>query len=370
MKFTIHQHCSQSKARLGLIETAHGNIETPIFMPVGTRGSVKSLTNRDLDEIQAQIILGNTYHLFLRPGLEVIEAAGGLHSFMNWKKPLLTDSGGFQVFSLSSLNQITDQGVHFRSHIDGAPLFIGPKESMEIQKVLGSDIVMAFDECTPYPCSYQEALKAVERTTAWAQICKETPLKDHQALFGIVQGSVYNDLRQKSLNELLPLDFDGYALGGLAVGEPKEEKRAVLQAFADQLPEHKPRYLMGVGTPLDLVEAVASGIDMFDCVMPSRNARNGTVYTWQGKLQIKSAKFKKDFTPLDPELQSYASQFPKAYLRHLIRVNEFTAFTLLTHQNLAFYLDFMTKMRHAIATNAFDDFHRRVAQLFPEKVTP
>lgn len=364
MKFTLLHQDSKSFARLGRLETAHGVIETPIFMPVGTRASVKGLTESQLKEINAQIILGNTYHLMLRPGSKLIDQAGGLHGFMRWDLPILTDSGGFQVFSLSSLNKITDAGVHFKSHIDGSSHFLGPLESMSIQRDLGADIVMAFDECTPYPCSYEEALNALKRTTCWAKTCRSYDLKPHQNLFGIVQGSTFEDLRERSLDELLALDFEGYALGGLAVGEPKELKQKILQFTAPRLPKHKPRYLMGVGTPLDLLEAVSQGIDMFDCVMPSRNARNGTAYTWQGKINIKLAKYSHDFSPLDPTLNSYASQFSKAYLRHLLNVNELTGLTLLTYQNLAFYLDFMRQMRDSIQMNAFDDFSKKVREIY------
>lgn len=334
-------------------------------MPVGTRASVKTLTHEQLKQISAQIILANTYHLMLRPGMEIIEKAGGLHSFMHWDAPLLTDSGGFQVFSLSELNKITEEGVHFRSHIDGSSHFLGPLESMHIQRTLGSDIVMAFDECTPFPCSYKEAENAVSRTTRWGKICRDFALKPHQNLFGIVQGSTFLDLRERSAHELQLLNFEGYAIGGLAVGEPKEEMIRILDHVPDLLDENKPRYLMGVGTPRDIIEAVRRGVDLFDCVLPSRNARNGTAFTWQGKINIKLNRFKDDFTPLDPELDSYASRFSKAYLRHLISVNEITGMTLLTYQNLAFYLDFMAKMRHAIATNTMDQFYEKVCALYP-----
>ncbi len=365
MKFSLLKKDSSSAARLGRIETDHGMIETPIFMPVGTRGSVKCLIHSQLKEINAQIILGNTYHLMLRPGMDIMEKAGGLHSFMSWDGPILTDSGGFQVFSLSSLNKITEKGVHFKSHIDGSSHFLGPQESMKIQKTLGSDIVMAFDECTPYPCTYQEALAAVERTTRWGQICRDFELKPHQNLFGIVQGSTYTDLRERSAAELMALNFDGYAIGGLAVGEPKEHMLNILDHTPSLLPENKPRYLMGVGTPRDLIEAVLKGVDMFDCVLPSRNARNGCAFTWQGKLNIKLAKYADDFSPLDPELNSYASRFSKAYIRHLLNVGEISGMTLLTYHNLAFYLDFMAQLRHAIDTNTVDGYYQRICKIYP-----
>lgn len=366
MKFTLHKTDPQSKARRGSIETEHGVIETPIFMPVGTRAAVKTLTNQQLYDINAQIILGNTYHLMLRPGMEIIEAAGGLHAFMNWERPILTDSGGFQVFSLGELNKVTDEGVRFQSHIDGARFFLGPKESMEIQKTLGSDIVMAFDECSPYPCSKKEAESAILRTKKWAEICRNTSLKSHQNLFGIVQGSVYPDLREQSAKDLVPLDFDGYAIGGLSVGEPAEEMNKMIEVQEPFLPQDKPRYLMGVGTPRNIIEAVMRGIDMFDCVMPSRNARNGTAFTWKGKISIKSAKYAKDFEPLDSELDCYASKFSKAYIRHLISVDEITGLTLVTINNLAFYLDFMEKLRQAIETNTVEELYARICEVYPK----
>lgn len=365
MTFSILKKCETSKARLGTFETAHGTIETPIFMPVGTRATVKTLTPRQLEEVDAQIILGNTYHLMLRPGKEVIAEAGGLHKFMNWKRPILTDSGGFQVFSLSHLNEITEHGVKFQSHIDGSTHFLGPGESMEIQKILGSDIVMAFDECPPYPCSHAEMERSLELTHKWAKICREYPLQSHQSLFGIVQGGVYPDLRQKSCEALVDLDFPGYAIGGLSVGEPPEEMYRVVEETTPFLPENKPRYLMGVGTPRNLIEAVMRGIDLFDCVMPTRNARNGTAFTWQGKVNIKAGRFSKDFSPLDPELDCYTSQFSKAYIRHLLNVDEVLGLTLVSIQNVAFYLDFMRKLRQAILNETVQDFYKKVTELYP-----
>ncbi len=365
MKFTRLAQDSKSDARLGLLETAHGQIETPIFMPVGTRGSVKALVNNQLKDIHAQIILGNTYHLMLRPGMKIIEKAGGLHQFMNWDAPILTDSGGFQVVSLSSLNKIDEEGVTFKSHIDGAKHFLGPKESMNIQKILGSDIVMAFDECTPYPCSYHDTVRAIDRTTRWAQICRDYPLQSHQNLFGIVQGSTYPDLREKSAKALVPMDFDGYAIGGLA----DCHLNPVIESTLPFLPLEKPRYLMGVGTPRELIEAVMRGVDMFDCVLPSRNARNGSAFTWQGKINMKLKRYSEDFSPLDTELNSYASGFSKAYVRHLINVGEISGMTLLTLQNLAFYLDFMAKIRHAIKQSTLDQLYQKVCQIYPSQNT-
>ena len=365
MKFTLHHTDSKTKARVGTIETAHGLIETPIFMPVGTKATVKTLTNRDLKEVGAQIILGNTYHLMLRPGMEIMKKAGGLHSFMQWDRPILTDSGGFQVFSLASLNKITPDGVHFQSHIDGRKYFLGPNESMEVQKILGSDIVMVFDECSPYPCERKQLEEALQKTTRWARTCRDYELQPHQNLFGIVQGGVEPDLRRESAEALVKMDFDGYAIGGIAVGEPRELINPTIETTIPHLPENKPRYLMGVGTPRNLIEAVIRGVDMFDCVMPTRNARNGTAFTWSGKLHIKGGKYSEDFSPLDPELDSYASQFPKAYIRHLLNVDEITGLSLVSIQNVAFYLDFMRKLRQAIQQNELEAFYQRICALYP-----
>lgn len=366
MRFEIKKWDTTSKGRLGILETEHGCIETPAFMPVGTRGCVKTLTKQQLLDMDAKIILGNTYHLMLRPGMDVMEEAGGLHSFSNWERPLLTDSGGFQVFSLASLNKITEEGVHFQSHIDGSAHFLGPKESMAIQKTLGADIVMAFDECTPYPCDKKNVEEAVNRTSRWAENCRNYPLKPHQAIFGIVQGGVFSDLREQSAKSLLPLDFDGYAIGGLSVGEPSEIMYSLIESTEPFLPKEKPRYLMGVGTPRNIIEAVMRGIDMFDCVMPTRNARNGTAFTWSGKIQIKAGRYAKDFTPLDPELNCYTSQFSKAYLRHLINVQEITGLTLVTIQNVSFYLDFMRTLRQAMRDGTLQEFYARVSEIYPD----
>jgi queuine tRNA-ribosyltransferase len=356
---------TQGQARTGLLKTAHSTIETPVFMPVGTRGSVKAITHQHLHDLGAEIILGNTYHLMLRPGEDIIKAAKGLHNFINWPKSILTDSGGFQVFSLNKLNKITDEGVTFRSHIDGKKYFLGPVESMRIQKHLGSDIVMAFDECTPYPCSYEAAQKSLKRTHDWAKICRDYTLAPHQNLFGIVQGSTFEDLREESAKVLGSIPFEGYAIGGLSVGEPAEEMYRTLDGVVHHLPTDKPRYLMGVGTPRNMIEAVMRGVDMFDCVMPTRNARNGTAFTWSGKITIKAGRYADDFTPLDPELDCYTSQFSKAYLRHLLNVDEITGQTLITIQNIAFYLDFMKKLRQSIKNNTLEDFYKRISLLYP-----
>lgn len=366
LRFAIHKKDAHSKARAGLIETSHGPIETPVFMPVGTRGAVKTLTQQQLLALQAPIILGNTYHLMLRPGMDIMQEAGGLHRFMHWPKAILTDSGGFQVFSLSQLNKITDDGVFFQSHIDGSRHFLGPIESMEIQKVLGSDIVMAFDECSPYPCEYKQAQEALERTHRWEQTCRNYTLQPHQSLFGIVQGSSYADLREISAKTLAKMDFEGYAIGGLSVGEPASIMNEMIEVIEPHLPEHKPRYLMGVGTPRNIIEAVMRGVDMFDCVMPTRNARNGTAFTWSGKVQIKAGRYSRDFSPLDPELECETSCYSKAYLRHLINVQEITGMTLVTIQNLAFYLDFMRQLRQAILSDTLSDFYHRICAIYPE----
>lgn len=366
MKFTLEKRDSRSKARLGRLETAHGTIETPAFMPVGTRGAVKTLLHEQLLRLDTQIILGNTYHLMLRPGLDIIKKGGGLHRFINWPRPILTDSGGYQVFSLSSLNKVTQEGVHFQSHIDGARYFLGPEESMQIQKGLGSDIVMAFDQCAPYPCERHELEQALKRTSAWAKVCRNFPLQPHQALFGIVQGGVHADLRQQSAEELVPLQFDGYAIGGLSVGEPAELMYQTIEVTEPLLPEDKPRYLMGVGTPRNIVEAVMRGIDMFDCVMPTRNARNGTAFTWAGKITVKAGRYAEDFTPIDPQLDSYASQFTKAYIRHLLNVDEISGLTLMTLQNIGFYLDFMRALRQAIHNDLLEDFYKRICNIYKE----
>lgn len=364
--FSLLHKVSSSKARLGRLETAHGVIDTPMFMPVGTRGAVKALTEQQVREAGAQIILGNTYHLMLRPGADLIERAGGLHAFTGWKGPILTDSGGFQVFSLANLRKMTEVGVVFKSHIDGSTHFLGPEESMNIQRALGADIVMCFDECPPSDASAEAISQAVARTIRWAEQCRSVHLRDHQNLFGIVQGGVIPELRRACAESLTQIDFEGFAIGGLSVGESAQEMYATIEATEPYLPEHKPRYLMGVGTPRNLFEAVLRGVDLFDCVMPTRNARRGTAFTWQGKLAITAARYSEDFSPLDPELNAYPSQFSKAYIRHLFNVHELTAMTLLTMQNIAFYLDFMRQLREAIRTETLDAFRLKVDALYPE----
>ncbi len=339
-------------ARLGKLHTPHGTIDTPVFMPVGTRATVKAMTPRELEEVGARIILGNTYHLYLRPGHELIKEAGGLHSFMAWPGAILTDSGGFQVFSLGDLRKITEEGVEFRSHIDGSKHFFTPEKVMEIEMALGADIAMAFDECPPHTVSYDYAKEAMERTTRWAQRCLLAHDKEEQALFGIVQGGMYKDLREISAKDLVSLDFPGYAIGGLSVGEPKPLMYDMLEATVPFLPFHKPRYLMGVGSPDCLLEGVLRGIDMFDCVLPTRIARNGTVFTGQGKIVIRNALYKNDHSPLDAECGCYACRnFTKAYIRHLFNVDEILGLRLTTIHNLHFLLELMQKIREAISND-------------------
>ncbi len=377
MDFHIISHDAQSAARLGKITTTHGEISTPIFMPVGTQGTVKAMTPEMLRGIDAQIILGNTYHLYLRPGHELIRQMGGLHRFMGWERPILTDSGGFQVYSLGALRKISDEGVSFRSHIDGSPHLLSPEKSIEIQQSLGSDIVMCFDECTPYPADREYAERSMQMSMLWAERCKvaqqqaQAPENDlvnpQQQLFGIVQGGMYKDLRQQSAEQLLEIGFDGYAIGGLSVGEPKETMFEMLEHTAPLLPADRPHYLMGVGTPLDLVRGVALGIDMFDCVMPTRNARNGSLFTKNGKLVIKNAQYKEDQRPVDPECSCYTCRnFSRAYLRHLFVAREILASILNTIHNLHFYLDLMTRIRKVIAERRFDDFKAQFEKEYVE----
>lgn len=354
MKFEVFN--KDARARRGRISLERGVINTPAFMPVGTNATVKALSPHELREIGAEIILSNTYHLYLRPGMDVIENAGGLHKFMSWDGPILTDSGGFQVYSLSTLREITDKGVWFRSHIDGSLHFLGPDEAMKIQGILGSDIAMVFDECTPYPATYEYAMKSMNLTLKWAQRCRE--LKNHgQALFGIIQGGMYRDLRMECLERLIEMGFDGYAVGGLSVDEPKEIMYEIIDYLGEAMPADKPRYLMGVGDLLDVLYAVEKGFDMFDCVMPTRNARNGTLFTSQGRLSIKRAEFKYDYSPLDPECDCYTCRnFSRAYLRHLFLTKEILSMRLNTIHNLYFYLNFFKNMRQAIEEGRFEEF--------------
>lgn len=358
IRYELIKECKQSGARLGRLHTPRGVINTPIFMPVGTAATVKAMTPEELKDMDAEIILSNTYHLYLRPGHELIEKAGGLHKFMNWDKPILTDSGGFQVFSLGDLRKISEEGVEFRSHIDGSKHFLSPEKAMEIQNALGSDIMMAFDECAPYPADHDYVKKSLERTTRWAKRCKDAHKNpDTQALFGIVQGGMYKDLREQSVKELLALDFPGYSVGGLSVGEPKELMNEVLDYTVPLLPADKPRYLMGVGSPDALIDGVIRGIDMFDCVLPTRIARNGTCMTSQGKVVIKNAKYYDDFSPLDPECDCYTCRnYSKSYLRHLFKANEILSSRLLTTHNLYFLINLMKDVRQAIMDDRLLDF--------------
>jgi queuine tRNA-ribosyltransferase len=346
-------------ARRGQLTFARGLVETPIFMPVGTYGAVKSLTPEDLLALNAQIILGNTFHLLLRPGMEVVKAHGDLHDFMRWQKPILTDSGGFQVFSLGALRKITEQGVMFKSPINGGNIFMGPEESMQVQRDLGSDIVMIFDECTPYPATFQEAADSMRLSLRWAERSKRAHAGNASALFGIVQGGMYPQLRQESINGLTAIGFDGYAIGGLSVGEPKAEMRETLHAIHQNLPVDKPRYLMGVGTPEDLVEAVQCGIDMFDCVMPTRNARNGHLFTRHGVIKIRNNQYQFDTRPLDENCSCYTCRnYSRAYLKHLDKCQEMLGSRLNTIHNLHYYLQLMQGMRDAIAANNLQEFVR------------
>lgn len=361
---------TSGKARRGEMKLNHGTVQTPIFMPVGTYGTVKAMSPRELEEIESQIILGNTFHLWLRPGLDVIEKHGGLHRFMGWDKPILTDSGGFQVFSLTGLRKITEEGVKFASPINGDKLFLTPEVSMQIQKVLNSDIVMVFDECTPYeikgrPATEAEAAKSMRMSLRWAKRSKDEfeRLGNPNTLFGIVQGGMFEHLREESLQGLKEIGFHGYAVGGLSVGEPKEDMHRIMEKIVWQLPEDKPRYLMGVGTPEDLVEGVSQGIDMFDCVMPTRNARNGWLFTRYGDVKIRNSKYKDDLRPLDPTCNCYACKnFSRAYLHHLQKVNEILGARLNSIHNLHYYLNLMKEIREALDNDRFeewrDQFHR------------
>ena len=351
---------SRTKARRGRVNTPHGPIETPVFMPVGTAGTVKAMKPEEVRDMGAQIILGNTYHLYLRPGHEVVKAAGGLHKFMNWERAILTDSGGFQVFSLGAMRKISAEGVEFRSHIDGSKHMLSPEKSMEIQNALGSDIMMAFDECAPYPANRNYVKNSLERTTRWLKRCKEYHKNtEQQSLFGIMQGGMYKDLRKQSAEEIVELDLPGYAIGGLSVGEPKEIMYEVMDDCVDYLPADKPRYLMGVGSPDCLFEGVERGIDMFDCVLPTRIARHGMAMTSQGRVNIKNAKYERDFTPLDPNCDCYTCRnYSKAYLRHLFKSDEILSSMLMTTHNLHFLVNTMAGIRKAIEEDRFLEYKK------------
>ena len=370
MKFTIHKKDSFSNARLGEFETAHGKVETPIFMPVGTAGTVKGVHQHEIEkDTQAKIILGNTYHLYLRPGLEVIENAGGLHKFIGWEKPLLTDSGGYQVYSLSGARKITEKGVTFQSHIDGAYHFFTPEYAIDIQRTIGADIIMAFDECTPYPCEYEYARRSMHMTHRWLKRCcnrfdsTEGKYGHYQTFFPIVQGSVYKDLRLQSAEEIASFNRAGNAIGGLSVGEPHEMMYEMTDIVCSVLPEEKPRYLMGVGTPSNLLENIALGIDMFDCVMPTRNARNGMIFTSEGTINIKNKKWENDFSSLDPNGTSYVdSIYTKAYIRHLFKADEMLGKQIATLHNIRFYLWLMEQARAKLKDGTFTSWKNNMVK--------
>ena len=358
-EFELLHVCKQTGARRGRLHTPHGVIETPIYMPVGTQATVKTMSPDELKTIGSQIILSNTYHLHLRPGEALVERAGGLHRFMNWDRPILTDSGGFQVFSLADLRKVEERGVEFRSHLDGSKMFIGPEESIEIQQALGSDIMMQFDECSPYPCDYDRAKRAMHRTLRWLERCMKSWTHENQALFGIVQGAFFEDLRVESAKALADMDFPGYGIGGLSVGEPKPIMYDLMEKMMPYMPEEKPRYLMGVGSPDCLVEGVYRGVDMFDCVLATRVARNGTCFTDQGRLVIRNAKYARDFGPIEEGCDCYACRnFSRAYIRHLLKAGEITGGRLATIHNLRYLLRLMERIRKAIEEDRFEEFRR------------
>ena len=367
--FELLKTDSHTKARLGKLTTAHGVVDTPIFMPVGTQASVKALDPRELLEMGTQIILSNTYHLNLRPGLDIIRAAGGLHNFMNWEKPILTDSGGFQVFSLAKIRKIKPHGVEFRSHIDGSLLFLGPKEAMEIQRVLGSDIAMVFDECPPHDAPAKEQRLAVERTIRWASECREQPRANGQKVFGIVQGGSNPALREECAQVLVEMEFDGYAIGGVSVGEPAPEMLKAIELTEPILPAHQARYAMGLGTPAQMLELIARGVDMFDCVLPTRVARNGTAITRRGAYGLKGGGYKADFRPIEEGCECFACKhFTRAYLRHLLNVNEILGLRMVSVHNSHLYLKLMADVRTNLAAGTFADFYREfIANYVPSK---
>ena len=357
--YELIKKCSQTGARVGRIYTPHGVFDTPMFMPVGTQATVKAVSPDELKAMGASIVLSNTYHLYLRPGADLVAEAGGLHKFMKWDGGILTDSGGFQVFSLGPLRKITEEGVSFRSHIDGSKHFLSPEKAIEVQMALGADIIMAFDECVPYPAEFEYARASTERTTRWAERCQKAHTRKDQALFGIVQGGMYKELRTRSAQDLVKMDFPGYAVGGLSVGEPKQLMYEMLEHTVPQLPQNKPRYLMGVGTPDCLVEGVMHGIDMFDCVFPTRVARNGTAMTSKGRLVVKNAQYARDFRPIDPDCDCYTCRnFTRAYVRHLLKTEEIFGLRLTTIHNLHFLIHFMKKMRQAILDERFQAFRQ------------
>ena len=364
MGFGFAVTARSGRARRGLLTTPHGDVDTPAFMPVATQGAVKTLTQKQVEELGASILLANTYHLMLRPGADRVASLGGLHGMMAWDKPILTDSGGFQVASLAALRRIDDEGVTFRSHLDGGLHALSPEKAVAIQEKLGADIAMVLDECVLYPAERRDVRQAAERTLAWARRCRARHHRDQQALFGIVQGGVDEDLRRENARALVDLDFPGYGIGGLAVGEPKELTRAMTEVSTEELPDERPRYLMGAGTPGDLVESVAHGVDLFDCVLPTRNARNGTLFTSRGKLAIKNARYTDDQRPLDPDCACYTcAHFSRAYLRHLFIAKEMTGRTLNTIHNLHFYLELMRRIREAVEEDRYQAFSHELSDV-------
>jgi len=357
--FDLLKTDTKTKARRGRLTTAHGVIETPAFMPVGTQGSVKAVSPRELRELNAQIVLGNTYHLFVRPGIEVVRHFEGLHKFMNWDGPILTDSGGYQIFSLAKLRKITEEGASFQNHVDGTPAFISPEIAMEIQATLGSDIAMVLDECPPWPCERDYAAKSAEMAARWAKRCKNAPRLDGQLLFGIVQGATFDDLRREAAEAIVQIGFDGYAIGGVSVGEPEEEMLRAVQSSEPFLPNDKPRYAMGLGTPPQLLQMIARGMDMFDCVLPTRLARNGTAFTSTGTLNLKNAEFAMDKEPIEQNCECQACrEFTRGYIRHLIKAEEILGLRLITLHNLHFYLELMRGARVAIESGDYDRFRK------------
>lgn len=358
IRYEFIKQCKQTGARLGIVHTPHGSFETPAFMPVGTQATVKTMAPEEIKAMGANMILSNTYHLWLRPGHELVKQAGGLHKFMNWDGAILTDSGGFQVFSLSDMRKITEEGVHFRNHLNGSKMFLSPEKAMEIQNALGADIIMAFDECPPFPATFEYMKASVERTTRWAARCKEAHARpDEQGLFGIIQGGEYEELRKQSARDLVAMDFPGYAIGGLSVGEPKDIMNRMLEYTTPLMPADKPRYLMGVGSPDSLIDGSIRGIDMFDCVLPTRIARNGTCMTSQGRVVVKNAKYAEDFTPIDPECDCYTCKnYTKAYIRHLIKADETFGIRLTSTHNLHFLQNLMRQIRQAIREDRLGDF--------------
>ena len=367
--FELLKTDSQTQARLGRLTTSRGVIDTPMFMPVGTQGSVKALDTRELDEMGTQIILGNTYHLFIRPGLDIIGEAGGLHRFINWPKPILTDSGGFQVFSLAKIRKIKAHGVEFRSHLDGSLLFLGPKEAMEIQRKLGSDIAMVFDDCPPHTATAREVKGAVDRTIRWAEECREQPRAEGQMVFGIVQGGNHAALREECAKALTAMKFDGYAIGGVSVGEPEPEMMQAIEFTTPFLPADQPRYAMGLGTPAQMVELIARGVDMFDCVLPTRVARNGTAFTYKGAISLKGGGYKRDWGPIEEGCKCFACQrFTRAYLRHLLNVNEILGLRMLSVHNSYLFLKVMQDIRDHLQAGTFHQFRREfIANYVPSR---